>query len=100
MAASFNAVLSVMTDDAIWWSVSTITTVGYGDKYPITNLGRTFALLWMFIGLAVLSILTGTMSAELSSAAVNGNIQSIHDLKPNDIICTPSPLYATDYLAN
>ena len=54
----------------------------------------------MFIGLAVLSILTGTMSAELSSAAVNGNIQSIHDLKPNDIICTPSPLYATDYLAN
>jgi hypothetical protein len=32
-------------DDAIWWSCTTVTTVGYGDKYPITNLGRLFALL-------------------------------------------------------
>ena len=52
----------------------------------------------MFIGLSVISILTGTISAELSSAAIRGNIQSIYDLKPSNIICTPLPLYKTDYL--
>ena len=52
----------------------------------------------MFIGLSVISILTGTISAQLSSAAIRGNIQSIYDLKPSNIICTPLPLYKTDYL--
>jgi hypothetical protein len=66
----------------------------------VTNLGRAFALVWMFIGLGVISILTGTMSAELSGAAVNGNIRSIYDLKPSNRICTPSPLYQADYLVN
>eukprot|EP00946_MAST-07B_sp_MAST-7B-sp1_P001497 g1497.t1 len=37
-------------DDAIWWSAATISTVGYGDKAPLTNTGRIFALVWMFAG--------------------------------------------------
>ena len=45
--------------DAIWWALVTITTVGYGDEYPVTPLGRVFAVILMFGGIAIL----GTASA-------------------------------------
>ncbi len=40
-------------DDAIWWSVTTVTTVGYGDKFPISSAGRIFGLVWMCFGLVI-----------------------------------------------
>jgi voltage-gated potassium channel Kch len=39
-----------MFGDAIWWSAATITTVGYGDRYPTTSAGRTIALGLMLAG--------------------------------------------------
>ena len=44
--------------EAIWWAFVTITTVGYGDYYPVTALGRTVAVLLMAGGVAVLSVVT------------------------------------------
>ncbi|MFE5672508.1 potassium channel family protein [Agromyces sp. NPDC056523] len=49
--------------DAIWWAFVTLATVGYGDMYPITTLGRTYAVLLMAGGVAIL----GTASAALVS---------------------------------
>jgi voltage-gated potassium channel len=47
---------STMTDDddAVWWAFTTITTVGYGDRYPVTPEGRLVAVLLMFSGIALL----------------------------------------------
>ena len=45
--------------DALWWSVTTITTVGYGDKYPVTDLGRFCAAILMFVGIGVYGTVTG-----------------------------------------
>jgi voltage-gated potassium channel len=45
--------------DAIWWSVTTITTVGYGDKYPITTEGRIVAMILMVSGIGLFGILSG-----------------------------------------
>jgi voltage-gated potassium channel len=45
--------------DAIWWSVTTITTVGYGDKYPVTAEGRIVAMLLMVAGIGLFGILSG-----------------------------------------
>lgn len=45
--------------DAIWWSVTTITTVGYGDKYPVTTEGRIVAMILMISGIGLFGILSG-----------------------------------------
>ena len=47
----------------IWWSISTILTVGYGDIYPITVLGRAMAIIIAFLGVGVVAIPTGIISA-------------------------------------
>ncbi len=47
----------------IWWSISTILTVGYGDMYPITILGRIMAIVISFLGVGVVAIPTGIISA-------------------------------------
>ena len=50
-------------EDAIWFSYSTMTTVGYGDKYPVTNEGRVIAAILMTVGVG----LFGTFTAFVSS---------------------------------
>ena len=49
--------------EAIWWAFVTITTVGYGDFYPVTAAGRMVAVLLMAGGVAVLSVVTATVSS-------------------------------------
>jgi voltage-gated potassium channel len=45
--------------DALWWGLVTITTVGYGDQYPVTPLGRLIGVFLLFAGIALFSVLTG-----------------------------------------
>ena len=45
--------------DAFWWAISTITTVGYGDKFPVTTEGRIVAIVLMISGVGFFGVLTG-----------------------------------------
>ncbi len=47
----------------IWWSVSTLLTVGYGDIYPVTLAGRVFGIIITFLGVGMVAIPTGILSA-------------------------------------
>lgn len=51
--------------DAVWWAVATITTVGYGDMYPVTALGRIVAAALMMSGIAVLGVVTASIASWL-----------------------------------
>jgi voltage-gated potassium channel len=50
---------------AIWWALETITTVGYGDHYPVTVIGRLVAAALMVSGIAVLGVVTASIAAWL-----------------------------------
>jgi voltage-gated potassium channel len=72
--------------DALWWATTTVTTVGYGDHYPVTGAGRVVAGLLMVVGLAVLGVTTAALAAWLVQAsetaentAQDGNLASLHN---------------------
>jgi voltage-gated potassium channel len=50
-------------EDALWWAMTTITTVGYGDRYPVTNIGRVIASVLMFSGIGLFGALSGVAAS-------------------------------------
>ena len=48
--------------DAFWWAIVTITTVGYGEFFPLTFVGRAIGVLVMFSGIAIVVIIVGIIS--------------------------------------
>lgn len=67
----------------IWWSMSTLLTVGYGDIYPITTLGRVMAICIAYLGVGAVAIPTGIISAGFVEQYQRKS--SISDLKDADI---------------
>jgi voltage-gated potassium channel len=50
-------------EDAVWWSIATVTTVGYGDKYPVTTEGRLIGVLLMICGVGMFASLSGLLAS-------------------------------------
>lgn len=51
---------------SMWWAVATLTTVGYGDIYPVTTGGKVFTSVMLFIGLGVIAVPTGLIASALT----------------------------------
>jgi voltage-gated potassium channel len=49
--------------DALWWAIVTVTTVGYGDRYPVTEGGRLVATVLMLLGIGLIGVLTATVAS-------------------------------------
>lgn len=64
-----------------WWAAVTMTTVGYGDKAPVTLVGRLLALVWMIAALVVVSTFTAAITSALTVGQLSNRIQSVADLK-------------------
>jgi len=57
---------------SLWWAVATLTTVGYGDIYPVTVGGKIFTTLILFVGLGIVSIPTGLLASALTETMEKG----------------------------
>lgn len=62
--------------DALWWASTTITTVGYGDRYPVTTQGRIIAVGLMIVGIGLLGLLTAGFAAWFVRQATEAAAQS------------------------
>ena len=82
--SSQNSAFSTFWDSA-WWVIVTITTVGYGDKIPITPLGKIIGVLIMFVGIALLSVVTATISSILVTRKIKEG-KGLQEIKLKDHI--------------
>ncbi|RJS47474.1 potassium channel family protein [Nocardioides cavernaquae] len=65
--------------DALWWATCTVTTVGYGEVYPVTTTGRLVAVVLMVIGIAMVGAVTASVAAWLVRAVEVG------ETRPKDL---------------
>lgn len=56
--------------DGFWWALCTLTTVGYGDVYPITVGGKVFTFITLIVGLGVVAVPVGLVASSLSEARI------------------------------
>jgi voltage-gated potassium channel len=75
--------------DSLWWGVVTFLTIGYGDRFPVTTLGRLLAVTLMFGGVLVISLLTARISTVFFEAALKKRRGDVDPELLNDhfIVC-------------
>jgi voltage-gated potassium channel len=75
--------------DTLWWTIVTITTVGYGDKFPVTLGGRLVGILIMVLGVATVGIVTGRIASFLVNKQIKarGGLIVVERRKGHFIIC-------------
>jgi voltage-gated potassium channel len=75
--------------DALWWTVVTITTVGYGDRYPVSIGGRAAGLVMMVLGVATVGIVTGRIASFLIDKQIKarGGLIVLERKKGHFILC-------------
>ena len=64
----------------LWWAMVTLTTVGYGDVYPITVGGRIFTVFVMIIGIGIVAVPTGLFASALTRT--RNKSEQVHDKTP------------------
>jgi len=72
------------TWDGVWWAISTMTTVGYGDITPMTDTGRMIAVVVMVVGIGFLTLLIGGAAEGFVGkdvAEASGDLKNIEDLE-------------------
>lgn len=75
----------VFTDafSGFWWAASTLLTIGYGDIYPVTTIGKVFGIIFAFLGVGLVAIPTGILSA--------GFVEQLTEVQPGELHSKEKP---------
>lgn len=76
----FQAGLVKGIGSGLWWSAVTMTTVGYGDKAPVSLAGRLIAMVWMFASVIIISSVTAAIATALTVDKLEQQITGVNDL--------------------
>ncbi len=60
--------------DGLWWALTTVTTVGYGDRFPTTTEGRVIAFALMLVGISLMGVVTASVAAWFVKMSQNEDI--------------------------
>jgi voltage-gated potassium channel len=63
--------------DALWWAIVTVTTVGYGDRFPVTAGGRAVAVILMLLGIGLIGVLTATVASVFVKEHTDANKEEL-----------------------
>jgi len=63
--------------DAVWWTVSTVTTVGYGDIVPVTDAGKIMAIFYMIFGIGILAVFLSVLGTRIYKIRIERNDQEL-----------------------
>ena len=83
---------------SFWWSAVTMTTVGYGDKVPISHLGRLVAFLWMLCSVIIISIFTASITSGLTVRRMANTDLSVESFR-REKVGTVEASASEDYLS-
>lgn len=78
-----------------WWSAVTMTTVGYGDKAPLTLWGRFLGLIWMFASIIMISGFTAAIASSLTVNRLESKVRGPADLGKVRVVSTPGSTSAS-----
>jgi voltage-gated potassium channel Kch len=67
--------------DAFWWTSATVTTVGYGDVVPVTDIGRIMGIGLMFVGIAIIGVFISAFGAMLIGSRLKKHDEISHHTK-------------------
>ncbi|MDO6565429.1 transporter substrate-binding domain-containing protein [Alteromonas sp. 1_MG-2023] len=65
---------------SFWWAAVTMTTVGYGDKAPVTLGGRVIGFIWMFAAIIIISSFTAAIATSLTVSQLSSSVKGVEDL--------------------
>ena len=75
--------------EGFWWAAATMTTVGYGDKTPLTKIGRAFGVVWMFTALIIVASFIAAFSSILTLQNISDNVSGLKDLNKMRVATVP-----------
>jgi ABC-type amino acid transport substrate-binding protein len=66
--------------ESLWWSITTMSTVGYGDRVPVSWRGKLLGGVWMLVAFALMSVLAGVIASDLTVSRFQPTISSVKQL--------------------